>query len=205
MQTASLEYDYSIAKKFMYLTMLFGFLGMLIGTLLAAQLAFPSLNYLIGEYGTFSRLRPLHTNIVVFGFTVSAIFSTWYYLGQRVLKVSYKESKFLMVSANIHFWVYFIGALLAVVSLLLGYSQSKEYAQFEWIFDIVVVVIWVLWGIGIMGLIGIRREKALYISVWYYLACFLGIAILIYRSPHHTLRNTSNPHRGKIEHYCCCL
>jgi len=175
---AALEYDYSLAKKFTFLTILFGFLGMLVGTIIAAQMAFPELNYLLGEYGTFSRLRPIHTNTVVFGFTVSGIFATWFYLGQRVLKVSIAESKFLMVLGNIQFWLYFVGALAATVSLLLGYTTSKEYAQYEWPFDIVVVLIWVLWGVSIMGLIGIRREKALYISVWYYLACFLGIAML---------------------------
>jgi cytochrome c oxidase cbb3-type subunit 1 len=175
---AALEYDYSLAKKFTFLTILFGFLGMLVGTIIAAQMAFPELNYLLGEYGTFSRLRPIHTNTVVFGFTVSGIFATWFYLGQRVLKVSIAESKFLMVLGNIQFWLYFVGALAATISLLLGVSTSKEYAQYEWPFDIVVVIIWVLWGVSIMGLIGIRREKALYISVWYYLACFLGIAML---------------------------
>ena len=175
---AALEYDYSLAKKFTFLTILFGFLGMLVGTLIAAQLAFPELNYLLGEYGTFSRLRPIHTNTVIFGFTVSGIFATWFYLGQRVLKVSIAESKFLMVLGNIQFWLYFVGALAATVSLLLGYTASKEYAQYEWPFDIVVVLVWVLWGVSIMGLIGIRREKALYISVWYYLACFLGVAML---------------------------
>ncbi|RUM71604.1 MAG: cytochrome-c oxidase, cbb3-type subunit I [Sulfurovum sp.] len=175
---ATLEYDYSLAKKFTFLTILFGILGMLVGTLIAAQLAFPELNYLLGEYGTFSRLRPVHTNTVIFGFTVSGIFATWFYFGQRVLKVSMAESKFLMVVGNIQFWLYFIGALLATISLIFGVTASKEYAQYEWPFDIVVVLVWVLWGINIMGLIGIRREKALYISVWYYLACFLGIAML---------------------------
>jgi len=175
---AALEYDYSLAKKFTFLTILFGILGMVVGTLIAAQMAFPELNYLLGEYATFSRLRPIHTNTVVFGFTVSGIFATWFYLGQRVLKVSMAESKFLMVIGNIQFWLYFIGALLATISLLFGFTQSHEYAQYEWPFDLVVVVIWVLWGVGMMGLIGIRREKALYISVWYYLACFLGVAML---------------------------
>ena len=175
---AALEYDYSLVKKFTFLTILFGFLAMLVGTIIAAQLAFPELNYLLGEYGTFSRLRPIHTNTAVFGFTVSGIFATWFYLGQRVLKVSIAESKFLMIVGNIQFWLYFVGALAATISLLFGISSSKEYAQYEWPFDLVVVVVWVLWGVGMMGLIGIRREKALYISVWYYLACFLGIAML---------------------------
>ncbi len=175
---AALEYDYSVAKLFTYTTILFGFLGMLVGTIIAAQMAFPELNYLLGEYGTFSRLRPVHTNTVVFGFTVSGIFATWYYVGQRVLKVSIAESGFLMAIGKIHFWLYFVGALIATVSLLLGYSQSHEYAQYTWPIDIVIVIIWILWGVSIFGLIGIRREKALYISIWYYIACFLGVSML---------------------------
>ena len=175
---AALEYDYSVAKLFTYTTILFGFLGMLIGTLIAAQLAFPELNYLLGEYGTFSRLRPVHTNTVIFGFTLSGVFATFYYVGQRVLKVSMAESKFLMIIGKLHFWIYFVGALLATISILMGYSQSKEYAQYEWPLDIAIVIIWVLWGLSVFGLIGIRREKALYISMWYYIACFLGIAML---------------------------
>jgi cytochrome c oxidase cbb3-type subunit 1 len=175
---AALEYDYSLAKKFTLLTIVFGLLGMVVGTLIAAQMAFPELNYLFGEYGTFSRLRPVHTNTVVFGFTVSGIFATWFYLGQRLLKVSMAESKFLMVMGNIQFWLYFVGAILATASLVLGISTSKEYAQYEWPFDIVIVFVWLLWGINMMGLIGIRREKALYVSIWYYLACFLGVSML---------------------------
>ncbi len=175
---AALEYDYSVAKLFTYTTILFGFLGMLIGTLIAAQLAFPELNYLIGEYGTFSRLRPMHTQIVIFGFTLSGIWATFYYAGQRVLKVSIAESPFLMFMSKLHFWLYFVGALIAVITLELGITQSKEYAAFEWPVDVVIVLIWVVWGITMFGLIGIRREKSLYISMWYYIACFLGIAML---------------------------
>ncbi len=175
---AALEYDYSVAKLFTYTTILFGFLGMLIGTLIASQLAFPELNYLLGEYGTFSRLRPLHTTVVIYGFTLSGIWATFYYAGQRVLKVSMAESKFIMFMGKFHFWLYFVGALVATISLLLGITQNKEYAQYEWPVDIVVVLIWVVWGITMFAMIGIRREKALYISMWYYIACFLGIAML---------------------------
>ncbi|MEJ2488943.1 MAG: cbb3-type cytochrome c oxidase subunit I, partial [Sulfurovaceae bacterium] len=175
---AALEYDYSVAKLFTYTTILFGILGMLIGTLIAAQMAFPELNYLLGEYGTFSRLRPLHTNIVIFGFTLSGIWATAYYVSQRVLKVSMAESKFLMALGKIHFWLYFFGALAAVITLGMGITQSKEYAVFEWPIDVVIVLIWVIWGLSLFGLIGIRREKSLYISMWYYIATFLGIAML---------------------------
>ncbi|MCB4743545.1 MAG: cytochrome-c oxidase, cbb3-type subunit I [Sulfurovum sp.] len=175
---AALEYDYSVAKLFTFTTILFGFLGMVIGTLIASQLAFPELNYLLGEYGTFSRLRPLHTNIVIYGFTLSGVWATFYYSAQRVLKVSMAESKFVMFIGKFHFYLYFVGALIAVITLLMGITQAKEYAQFEWPIDIVIVLIWVLWGVAMFGLIGIRREKALYISMWYYIACFLGIAML---------------------------
>ncbi len=175
---AAFEYDYSIAKLFTYTTILFGILGMIIGTLIAAQLAFPELNYMFGEYGTFSRLRPVHTTVVIFGFTLSGVFATFYYVAQRVLKVSMAESNLLMTVGKIHFWLYFVGALLATVSLVLGFSQGKEYAQYEWPIDIVIVIVWLLWGVSIFGLIGIRREKSLYISLWYYIACFIGIAML---------------------------
>jgi len=175
---AALEYDYTVAKLFTYVTILFGFLAMLVGTILALELAFPELNYLIGEYGTFSRLRPVHTNTAIFGFTISGIFATWYYFAQRVLKVSMAESKFLMIIGKVHFWVYFVGALIATITLLFGISSGKEYAQYEWWIDIIIVIVWLMWGASIFGLIGIRREKVLYVSIWYYLACFLGVAML---------------------------
>ena len=178
MQDNALEYDYSVVKLFVISTILFGIIGMTIGVVLAFQMAFPDLNYLAGEYATFSRLRPLHTNGVAFGFTLSGIFATWYYVGQRVLKVSLKESNFLMFISKLHFWTYFIAILLAVVTLFAGITTSKEYAELEWPLDIVVVIFWVLWGISIFGLIGIRREKTIFISIWYYIATFLGVAML---------------------------
>jgi cytochrome c oxidase cbb3-type subunit 1 len=175
---AALEYDYTVAKLFTYTAIVFGFVGMLIGTLIAAQLAFPDLNYLLGEYGTFSRLRPLHTNVVVYGFTLSGIWATFYYAAQRMMKVSMAESKFLMALAKLHFLLYLVAAVGLVLSLGMGISTSKEYAQMEWPLDVLVVLIWVIWGMSIFGLIGIRREKALYITMWYFIACFLGVAML---------------------------
>ena len=173
-----LDYDYTVAKCFTVATIVLGIVGMTIGVLIAFQLAFPDLNYLVGEYGTFSRLRPLHTDSVAFGFTVSGIFATWYYVGQRVLKVSMSESPFLMFIGRLHFWLYLVGVAAVVVSLFMGITTSKEYAEFEWPIDVAIVVVWVLWGISIFGLIGLRREKTLYISVWYYIATFLGVAML---------------------------
>ena len=175
---AALEYDYSVAKLYMWTAVIFGIVGMTIGVLIASQLAFPDLNYLLGEYGTFSRLRPLHTNVVIYGFTVSGIFSTFYYAGQRVLKVSMGESKLLLFLGKLQFLLYLIAATGLVVSLGMGITASKEYAQMEWPLDLLIVVIWVIWGIVMFGLIGMRREKTLYISMWYYIACFLGVAML---------------------------
>ena len=182
MENRPLEYDYTVAKMFMLTTIVLGIVGMTIGVFIAFELAFPGLNTVFGsgvaEYTAFGRLRPLHTDAVAFGFTVSGIFATWFYVGQRVLKVSMAESKFLMFIGKLQFWLYVIGVAAAVVSLLMGYTSSKEYAEFEWPIDIAIVIVWVLWGVSIFGLIGIRREKSLYISVWYYIATFLGVAML---------------------------
>ena len=175
---AALEYDYDIVKLYMWTTVIFGIVGMTIGVLIASQLAFPELNYLFGEYGTFSRLRPLHTNVVIYGFTVSGIFLSFYYSAPRVLKVSLGESPLLKKLAYLQFGLYLIAATGMVISELMGITASKEYAQMEWPLDALIVVIWVLWGVIMFGLIGMRREKALYISLWYYIATFLGVAML---------------------------
>ena len=182
MENRPLEYDYTVAKLFMYNAIFVGIVGMLVGAILAWQMAFPGLNSFLGvnlaEYTNFSRLRPLHTDSVIYGFTLSGVWSSWYYIGQRVLKVSMAESKTLMFIGKAHFWIYFLASAVIVTSLLLGVTTSKEYAEFEWPIDIGVTVIWLLWGAGIAGLIGIRREKSLYISVWYYIATFLAVAML---------------------------
>jgi len=182
MENRPLEYDYTVAKMFMLTTVLLGIVGMLVGVILAWEMAFPAVNTIAGEglaeYTNFSRLRPLHTDAVIFGFTLSGIWATWYYVGQRVLKVSMAESKFLMFLGKLHFALYLLVVVAVVGSLLMGITTSKEYAEFEWPIDIAVVAVWVIWGMGLFGLIGIRREKSLYISIWYYIATFLGIAML---------------------------
>jgi cytochrome c oxidase cbb3-type subunit 1 len=174
----TMQYDYTVSKWFAYTTILFGIIGMGIGVFIAFQMAFPELNYLFGEYGTFSRLRPLHTSGVIYGFTLSGIFATWYYIGQRVLKVSYVEHPILLTIGKIHFLLYMIVMVLAIITLFMGVSTSKEYAELEWPIDIIVVLAWVMWGVSIFGLISVRREKTLYISIWYFIACFFGVAML---------------------------
>ena len=172
------EYDYTVAKLFLFTTLIFGIVGMLIGVVLAFQMASPSLNYLAGEFGTFSRLRPLHTNGIIYGFTLSGIWAGWYYLGQRVLKISYYEHPFLRIVGLLHFWVYLALMVLAVLSLFAGMSQSKEYSELVWPLDLLVVVVWVLWGISLFGSMAVRREQTVYSSLWYFMATFVAIATL---------------------------
>jgi len=182
MESSKLEYDYTIAKMFMMSTLIFGFIGMFLGVVLALQMAWPGLNDILGdtmaEYINFSRIRPIHTSGVIYGFTFSGIFAAWYYIGQRVLRVSLAESKFLMFVGKLHFWVYITTIFIAILSLFFGISQSNEYSELEWPIDLLVVTFWLLWGIGIFGLIGIRREKVLYISIWYFIASFLAVSML---------------------------
>lgn len=175
---SALEYDYSIAKLFVYSTIAFGIVGLLLGVVIAFQMAFPELNYLAGEYGTFGRLRPLHTNGIIYGFTLSGIWAGWYYLGQRVLKITYHEHLFLKIVGLLHFWAYILLMALAVVSLFAGLTQSKEYSELIWPLDLLVVVVWVLWGISLFGSMGVRREQTIYISLWYFIATFVAIAAL---------------------------
>ena len=174
----ALEYDYSIAKLFVFSVLAFGFVGLLLGVIAAFQLAIPELNHLASEYGTFGRIRPLHTSGIIFGFTLSGIWASWYYLGQRVLKISYLEHPFLRAVGLLHFWLYIVLMVLAVITLFGGLTQSKEYSELIWPLDILVVVVWVLWGISLFGSMGVRREKVIYISLWYFIATFVGVAAL---------------------------
>jgi len=192
MENRPLEYDYSVSKLFIFSALAIGFIGMLVGVVIAWEMAFPAINTVFGsgaiaEYTNFSRLRVLHTDSVIYGFVLSGVFATWYYVGQRVLKVSMAESKALMFIGYAHFWIYMIAAFVLVISLFMGVTQSKEYAEFEWPLDLGITIVWLLWGASIAGLIGMRREKTLYVSIWYYIATFLAVAML------HLLNNLAIP------------
>ncbi len=182
MENRPLEYDYSVTRLFVLFAIFLGITGMLVGVILAWQMAYPELNTFLGEglaeYTNFSRLRPLHTDAIIYGFVLSSVWASWYYIGQRVLKVSMAESRTLMILGKLHFWIYFVSAFVIVASLVAGVTTSKEYAEFEWPLDLGITVIWLLWGCGIAGLIAIRREKTLYISIWYFIATFLAVAML---------------------------
>lgn len=178
MQEGMKQYDYSLAKLFLLVCIATGFLGMLIGVILALQLAVPDLNYIAGEYSIFGRLRPLHTNVIIYGFTLSGIWAGWYYLGQRVLKITYHDHPFLKLVGILHFCVYLVVLVLALYTLFAGITQSKEYAELPWIVDLLVVVVWVLWGTSLFGSMAVRREKVIYISLWYFIATFTAISVL---------------------------
>jgi len=136
----ALEYDYTVAKMFTISTIVLGIVGMSIGVFIAFELAFPELSNLFGEYGTFGRLRPLHTDSVAFGFTLSGIWASWYYFGQRILKVSMAESPFMMFIGKLHFWLYMAGVVAIVISLLMGITEKYLYISMWYMIAFYVAV-----------------------------------------------------------------
>ena len=162
----------------MWATIIFGIVGMSVGLIIALQLAFPDFNPLVAEamhrYTTFGRLRPLHTNAVIFAFVGNAIFMGGYYMFQRLLRAR-MFSDFL---SNFHFWGWQLIILGAAITLPLGITTGKEYAELEWPFDIAIAVIWVVFGINMIGTMIKRRERHLYVGLWFFLATFAAIALL---------------------------
>jgi cytochrome c oxidase cbb3-type subunit I/II len=154
-------------------SVIFGIVGMLVGLLAALQLYMPSLNMGL-QYTTFGRIRPLHTNAVIFAFVGNAIFMGIYYSLQRLCKAP-MYSKLL---SRIHFWGWQLIIVAAAVTLPLGITTSKEYAELEWPIDIAIALVWVVFGINMIGTILKRRERHIYVAIWFYLATFITIAVL---------------------------
>ncbi|SDE02421.1 cytochrome-c oxidase, cbb3-type subunit I [Niabella drilacis] len=173
MEVQKFSYDNRIPRLFAIATISWGVIGMLAGVLAAFQLAFPVMN-LNTEYTTFGRVRPVHTNAVIFAFVGNAIFTAVYYSMPRLLKTP-MWSKAL---SRIHFWGWQLIIVAAAVSLLMGYTTSKEYAELEWQLDIAITIIWVVFGINMMGTILTRRERHLYVAIWFYLASWVTVAML---------------------------
>ena len=172
MQVEKFYYDNRIVKNFAYATILWGAVGMLAGLWVALQLVFPSLN--ITEYGSFGRLRPLHTNAVIFAFVGNGIFMGVYYSLQRLCKTR----MFSDVLSNIHFWGWQAIIVAAAITLPMGLTSSKEYAELEWPIDIAITLIWVVFGWNMFGTILKRRERHLYVAIWFYIATFVTVAVL---------------------------
>jgi len=166
-------YDNKIVKKFIIATMFWGIIGMSVGLLLAFMFIFPNITEGI-PWLSFGRLRPLHTNAVIFAFVGNAIFAGVYYSTQRLLKARMWSDAL----SNINFWGWQLIIIGAAITLPLGYTSSKEYAELEWPFDIAIAVIWVAFGANLIGTMIKRRQRHLYVAIWFYLATFVTVAVL---------------------------
>lgn len=172
MQVEKFYYDNRVVKNFAYATILWGAVGMLVGLYIALQLVFPALN--ITQYGSFGRLRPLHTNAVIFAFVGNGIFMGVYYSLQRLCKARMFSDKL----SSIHFWGWQFIIVAAAITLPLGLTQGAEYAELIWPIDVAITIIWVVFGWNMFGTIIKRREKHLYVAIWFYIATFVTVAVL---------------------------
>jgi cytochrome c oxidase cbb3-type subunit I/II len=173
MEIEKFHYDNKVVKYFAIATVVWGAIGMLVGLLAATQLFAPEAN-LGSEYTTFGRIRPLHTNAVIFAFVGNAIFAGVYYSMQRLLKTR----MFSDALSWINMWGWQLIILSAVITLPMGFTSSKEYAELEWPIDIAIALIWVVFGINMIGTIIKRREKHMYVAIWFYIASFVTVAVL---------------------------
>ena len=177
----SFSYDDDVVRKFLIATFVWGLVGMLVGLLIAVQLAVPTFS--VAPYLTFGRLRPLHTNAVIFAFAGNAFFTGAYYSTQRLLKARMFSDRL----SRIHFWGWQSIIVAAAITLPLGFTQAKEYAELEWPIDIAIAVVWVIFAINFFGTIARRRERHLYVAIWFYIASIVTVAIL------HIFNNLSLP------------
>ncbi len=167
------EYDNRIVRNFAIATIVWGLVGMLVGVLIASQLFAPVMN-MDNQYTSFGRIRPLHTNAVIFAFVGNAIFMGVYYSLQRLCKAR----MFSDLLSKIHFWGWQSIIVLAAITLPLGMTTSHEYAELEWPIDILITLVWVVFGINMFGTIIKRRERHLYVAIWFYIATFVTVAVL---------------------------
>lgn len=175
-------YDNKIVKWFTYATMLWAVVAMLAGLWAALELAYPSLNFSYAPI-TFGRLRPLHTNAAIFAFVGNGIFMGVYYSLQRLVKARMYSD----VLSKIHFWGWQFIIVAAAVTLPLGITSSKEYAELEWPIDIAIAVVWIIFGINMFGTILKRRERHLYVAIWFYIATWVTVTML------HVINNLEIP------------
>lgn len=173
MELQKFYYDNKIVSKFIIATMFWGIVGMSVGLLLAFMFLFPNLTDGV-SWLSFGRLRPLHTNAVIFAFVGNAIFAGVYYSTQRLLKARMWKDWM----SNLNFWGWQAIIVGAAITLPLGYTSSKEYAELEWPFDIAIALIWVIFGANLIGTILKRRQRHLYVAIWFYLGTFVTVAVL---------------------------
>ena len=173
MNTETFYYDNKIVKQFAIATAMWGLVGMLVGLTIALQMVWPFLNFNIPQT-TFGRLRPLHTNAIIFAFVGNGIFMGVYYSLQRLTKAR-MFSDFL---SKIHFWGWQFIIVLAALSLVMGYTTGKEYAELEWPIDILITLVWVIFGVNMFGTLIKRRERHLYVAIWFFIGTWVTVAML---------------------------
>jgi cytochrome c oxidase cbb3-type subunit I/II len=166
-------YDDDVVRKFIIASVLWGAAGMLVGLLIALQLGFPQLSFGL-EYLTYSRLRPLHTNAVIFALVGNMMFAGVYYSTQRLTKARLGNDTL----TKIHFWGWQLIILGALISLPLGITSSKEYAELEWPLDLAITVVWVVFAVNFFWTLKNRAEKNLYVALWFYIATIVTVAVL---------------------------
>ncbi len=166
-------YNYKVVRQFAVMTVVWGIVGMLVGVIIAAQLVWPALNFDV-PWLTYSRLRPLHTNAVIFAFGGSALFATSYYAVQRTCQVRLFSDKL----AAFTFWGWTVVILLAAITLPLGLTSGKEYAELEWPIDLLIAVVWVSYAVVFFGTILKRKVKHIYVANWFFGAFILTVAVL---------------------------
>ncbi len=173
MTTETFKYDNRIVRAFAIATVIWGLVGFAAGLLIACQLFFPDLNLNL-QYTTFGRLRPLHTNAVIFAFVGNGVFMGIYYSLQRLCKAR----MFSDALSWINFWGWQAIIVSAAITLPLGLTSSKEYAELEWPIDIAIAVVWVCFTVNLLGTIVKRREKHIYVAIWFYIATAVTVALL---------------------------
>ncbi len=173
MELQKFTYDNKLSRMFLYATVLWGFVGMLVGLIIATELIFPHLSGGI-SWLSFGRLRPLHTNAVIFAFVGNGMFTGIYYSTPRLLKTL----MFSELLGKIHFWGWQLIIVSAALTLPLGITVGKEYAELEWPIDIAIALVWVVFGLNLIMTMVKRRVQHIYVAIWFYIATFVTVAVL---------------------------
>ena len=173
MSAQATTYNYKIVRQFAIMTIVWGIVGMLVGVYIAAEMAWPLLNFDI-PYITFSHLRPLHTNAVIFAFGGCALFASSYYIVQRTCHTRLFSDRL----AAFTFWGWQAVIVAAVISLPLGYTTTKEYAELEWPIDILIAIVWISYAVVFLGTIVKRKTPHIYVANWFFAAFILTVAVL---------------------------
>ena len=180
--TKPVVYNDVVVRRFAIMTVVWGIVGMLVGVIIAAELIWTGLNFDL-PWLSYGRLRPLHTNAVIFAFGGSALFASSYYIVQRTCHVRLFSDKL----AGFTFWGWQLVILLAAITLPLGITQGKEYAELEWPIDLLIAVVWVAYAIVFFGTLAIRKVKHIYVANWFFAAYVITIAVL------HIMNNLAIP------------